>query len=98
MSSSKVTSKAAEVIKVANEVSSGMTKFSGFKPLLNVSIAMPYETMTMPMTAIMLDTQTMAITLITLDNEDTRLIAKELRAKMMKIKSDANHAVVMFLA
>jgi len=52
----------------------------------------------MPMTAITLDTQTTAITLITLDNEDTRLIAKELRAKMMKIKNDANHAVVMFLA
>ena len=52
----------------------------------------------MPMTAKTLDTQTTAITSITLDNEDTRLIAKELRAKMVKIKNDANHAVVMFRA
>jgi hypothetical protein len=35
------TSKAVEVIMVANEVSIGITKFSGFKPLLNVIIEIP---------------------------------------------------------
>ena len=34
-------SKAIEVIIVANEVSTGITKFSGFKPLLKVTIATP---------------------------------------------------------
>jgi len=32
------TSKAVVVIMVANEVSIGITKFSGFRPLLNVNI------------------------------------------------------------
>ena len=54
--------------------------------------------MTMPMTAITLDIQINAIRSMMLDNGDTRLIAKELSAKMMKIRNEANHALVMFLA
>ena len=83
---------------VAKDVSSGITKFSGFNPLLKVSIAMLYDTRTMPMTAITLDTQIIVITLRTFDNEDTRLIANELKAKTTKIKNDASHALAMFLA
>jgi len=83
---------------VAKDVSRGITKFSGFNPLLKVSIAMLYDTRTMPMTAITLDNQIIVITLRTFDNEDTRLIAKELKAKITKIKNDASHALAMFLA
>jgi hypothetical protein len=38
---SKANSKAVEVTIVANEVSTGMTKLSGSKPLLNVNIEIP---------------------------------------------------------
>jgi hypothetical protein len=42
---------------VAKEVSTGITKFSGFIPLLNVKIATPYDKRTIPITAIIFETQ-----------------------------------------
>ena len=48
--------------------------------------------------AITLDTKIIPITSTTVTNEETRLIAKEPRAKMKKMKKDANHALAMFLA
>ena len=82
---------------VANEVSSGITKLSGFKPLLNVKIAIPKDKSTIPVTPIMLDTQIIIIKLSTLDSGNTRLIARDMRAKTVDIKSEAVHALVMFL-
>jgi hypothetical protein len=54
--------------------------------------------MTMPMTAITLAIQIITIRSNTLDKGDTPLPAKEIRAKMKKIKKEDSQAVVMFLA
>ena len=54
---------------VDNEVSMGITKFSGFKPLLNVNIEIPQDISTIPMTAIMLDNQITPIKLSTFGRE-----------------------------
>ena len=86
------------VITVAKEVSSGITKFSGFNPLRKVRIAIPKDTRTIPTTAITLDTTIIAITSTKVATEETRFIAKEPKAKMMKIEKDASQALVMFLA
>ena len=62
MSKNKVSSKDVDIIIVAKDVSSGITKFSGFNPLLKVRIAIPKDTRTIPTTAITLDTTIIAIT------------------------------------
>jgi len=49
------------------------------------------------MTAIMLDNQIITIKLSALDSGNTRLIARDMRAKTVEIKSEAVHALVMFL-
>jgi hypothetical protein len=51
----------------------------------------------MPMTAIMLDNQIITIKLSTLDSRNTRLTARDMRAKTVKIKNEATQALVMFL-
>jgi hypothetical protein len=43
------------------------------------------------------DTQIIKRKLTTVDSVNTELIARDMRAKMLKIKSDAAHAVVIFL-
>jgi hypothetical protein len=50
------------------------------------------------MTAIILDNQIMTIKLSTLDSRNTRLIARDIRAKTVKIRSEADQALLIFLA
>ena len=81
---------------VANEITRGITKFSGFKPLLKVTIAISKESSTMPITVIMLDIQIMAKKLITPEKVKTWLIINDMRAKIVKIKNEATPALNMF--
>ena len=81
---------------IANEVSIGMTKLSGFKLRLKAKIAMLKDKITINMTAIMLDNQIIKIKLSTPEIENTWLIARDMRAKTVEIKSEAVHAIVMF--
>jgi hypothetical protein len=98
VSKNKVSSKDADMIIVAKDVSSGITKFSGFKPLRKVRIAIPKDTRTIPTTAITLDTPIIAITSTKVVSDETRFIAKDPNANMTKIENDASQALVMFLA
>jgi len=50
------------------------------------------------MTDITLANQIINIKSSTLDNRNTRLIASDMRAKTVKIKNDAAHALPIFLA
>src|SRR5208283_3221859 len=82
-------SKAVEVIIVANAVSIGITKFSGFKPLLKVIIETPKDKITMPMKANMLDNQITNMKSSTLDERNTWLITRDIKAKTVNIKNEA---------
>jgi hypothetical protein len=95
--SSKANSKATDVIIVAKEVSTGITKFSGFKPLLNVSTATLKDRITIPMTAIMLEIQIINRKSNTVVKAKTWLIANDISAKIVKIRNEATHTLTMFL-
>ena len=94
---SKANSKAIEVTMVAKEVSTGITKLSGSRPLLNVNIETPKDKSTINMTAITFESQIIKIKSIALGSENTWLTAIEIRAKTVKIISEDPQALKMFL-
>lgn len=98
MINSKVNSKAIEVNMLAKEISTGLTKLSRSKPLLNVNMEIPKDKTTMSKTAITLESQIIKIKSIMLGSENTWLTAIEIRAKTVKIISEEPQALKMFLA
>ena len=86
------------MIIVAQDVSSGITKFSGFSPLRKVKIAIPSDTKTMPATAMKLDKQITTMMSTKPVTEATRFAANDISAKTRKIRKEASQALVMFLA
>jgi hypothetical protein len=92
----KAASKAIVVIMVANDVSKGITKLSGFKPLLKVIIDMLNDKSAMEITAIMFDSQMAIKKLSTLVGANTRFTAKEMMAKTVNIIREAAQALLTF--
>jgi hypothetical protein len=98
MINSKANSKAVEVTIVAREVSTGITKLSGSRPLLNVKMETPKDKSVIKTTAIMFESQIIKIKLTAIDIENTWLITREIKAKTVKIIREDPQALKMFLA
>jgi len=82
----------------AKELSMGITKLSGSRPLLKVNIAIAKETSTITVTAIMLAINNKEARPIKVDKENSPFTDKANTAKTINIIMEAVQALKMFFA
>jgi hypothetical protein len=90
--------KAIEVTRAESDVSTGITKLSGSRPRLKVKIETPKDNKTIITTEITFATHMIKRKLTTFEKRNTLLIAKEIKAKRVKIRKEGNQAAKMFFA
>ena len=95
---SKAKNKAREVTLSAKELSTGITKLSGSRPLLKVKIEIEYVKMTIAATARMLATSTIKISVEKEENENVLCINRDKTARIINIKIEADQALKMVFA